>query len=85
MKEVFQYGWKKVRNYHADIVQNLCSNLEREVEVEKKRLIPSNQTVFRRRMGTLDNALNYLINRQVGMKGGKMVAVFVDLKAIFDR
>jgi len=34
----------------------------------------------------LDNVymLNYLINRQIGMKGRKMVAVFVDLKAAFD-
>ena len=29
-------------------------------------------------------ALNYLINRQLGKKRGKMTAVFVDLKAAFD-
>jgi len=29
-------------------------------------------------------ALNYLINRQLARRGGKMVAMFVDLKAAFD-
>jgi len=28
--------------------------------------------------------LNYLVNRQLGRKGGKVVALFVDLKAAFD-
>ena len=34
----------------------------------------------------MDNvyALNYLINRQLARKGGKMVAVSVDLKAAVD-
>lgn len=61
----------------------LGESLEREVE--KKNLIPQNQTSFRRRMGTMDNvfALNYLVNRQLRRKG-KMVAFFVDLKAAFD-
>jgi len=37
-------------------------------------------------MGTLDNvyALNYLVNRQIGQKGGKLVELFIDLKAAFD-
>jgi len=37
-------------------------------------------------MGTVDNiyAINYLINEQLGRKGGKLVALFVDLKATFD-
>lgn len=36
-------------------------------------------------MGTIDNiyVINYLINRQIGRKEGKM-AMFVDLKAAFD-
>lgn len=29
-------------------------------------------------------ALNYLINRQLGKKGGKMTTVFIDLRAAFD-
>jgi len=55
-------------------------------EIEGKGSIPPNQTGFRRGMGTLDNiyVINYLINRQLERKGGKLVALFVDLKAAFD-
>jgi len=55
-------------------------------EMEGKGMIPPNQTGFRRGMGTMDSiyVLNYIINRQIEKKGGKMVAVFVDLKAAFD-
>lgn len=37
-------------------------------------------------MGTIDNifVINYLINRQIGKKRGKMAALFIDLKAAFD-
>lgn len=37
-------------------------------------------------MGTMDNVyiFNYLVNRQVEKKGGKLVALFIDLKAAFD-
>lgn len=38
-------------------------------------------------MGTVDNiyVINYLINKQVvGRRGGRLVAMFVDLKAAFD-
>lgn len=37
-------------------------------------------------MGTLNQiyALNYIINRQLGRKGGKLTAVFIDLKTAFD-
>lgn len=55
-------------------------------EVEEKRLIPQNQTGFRKGLRTIDNifALNYLINRQLSRERGKMVAFFIDLKAAFD-
>ncbi|XP_071577718.1 uncharacterized protein [Temnothorax nylanderi] len=55
-------------------------------EVEEKGLLPPNQTGFRKGVGTTDNiyVLNYLINRQVNRKKGKMVVLFVDLKAAFD-
>jgi len=55
-------------------------------EVETKEMLPQSQTGFRKGIGTIDNifTLNYLINRQIGRKGGKMVAVFVDLRAAFD-
>lgn len=56
------------------------------VEVEVEGMIPPNQTGFRRGMGTIDNiyVLNYVINRQIAKKGGKLIAMFVDLKAAFD-
>jgi len=54
-------------------------------EVERKGMLPPSQTGFRKGMGTIDNIyiLNYLINRQIGRKGGKLIAVFVDLIAVF--
>lgn len=55
-------------------------------EMKEKRLIPQNQTGFRKGLGTIDNifALNYLINRQLSREREKMVAFFIDLKAAFD-
>lgn len=55
-------------------------------EVEGKELIPPNQTGFRKGLGTVDNiyVLNYIVNRQIEKKGGKLVALFVDLKAAID-
>lgn len=45
-----------------------------------------NQTGFRKGMETLDNiyVLNYIGNRQLDRRKGKLVALFVDLKAAFD-
>jgi len=55
-------------------------------EVEEKGILTANQTGFRKGMGTVDSifTLNYLINRQLIKKGGKLVALFVDFKAAFD-
>lgn len=55
-------------------------------EIEEKVMISHNQTGFRKGMGTIDNIyiINYLINRQIEKKGGRMVIMFVDLKAAFD-
>ncbi|KAL6418191.1 hypothetical protein ACFW04_012287 [Cataglyphis niger] len=55
-------------------------------EVEEKGLVPQNQTGFRRGLGTMDNIfiLNYLVNRQLSKKKGKLIAFFIDLKAAFD-
>jgi hypothetical protein len=56
-----------------------------EIECEEKKVIPQNQTGFRKGMGTMDNiyVINYLINRQLGRRK-KVVALFVDLRAAFD-
>lgn len=50
-----------------------------------KRVMPQNQTGFRKGMGTMDNiyVINYLINRKLG-RGKRVVALFVDLRAVFD-
>lgn len=55
-------------------------------EVREKGIILRNQTGFRKGMETMDNiyVINYLINKQLGKKEGKMLALFVDLKAAFD-
>lgn len=55
-------------------------------EVEGKVIILPNQTGFKSGMGTIDNIyiINYLINRQLEKKEGKLVALFVDLRAAFD-
>lgn len=54
-------------------------------EIEGKGLLPPSQTGFRKGMGTIDNiyTLNYLVNRQINIKGGKMIILFVDMKAAF--
>lgn len=56
-----------------------------EKEVEKTGGIPHNQTGFRTGMGTMDNiyTLNYIVNKNLGKKGGKLIALFVDFKAAF--
>lgn len=56
-------------------------------EVEENGLLQLNQTGFRKRLGTMDNiyALNYLINRQIDRGKGKMIILFVDLKAALTR
>lgn len=55
-------------------------------EVEGKRIIPRTQTHFKKGMKTMDNVyvLNYVVNRQIGRAGGKLIALFVDLRAAFD-
>jgi len=55
-------------------------------EVEGKGIIPPNQTGFRKGMGSIDNiyVLNYLVNKRLERKKGKVIAMFVDLKAAFD-
>lgn len=55
-------------------------------ETEEKRIIPHNQIGFRKGMGTMDNihVLNCIINKQLGKKEGKLIALFINLKAAFD-
>lgn len=49
-------------------------------ETESKGMIPHNKTGFTAGMVTIDNicVLNYLANRQLAMKKGRMIAMFVE-------
>lgn len=55
-------------------------------EMEKKGVLPPNQTGFRREVGTIDNiyVLNYIINKQLERRGGRLAVLFVNLKEAFD-
>lgn len=55
-------------------------------EVKERGIVPQNQIDFRKGMGVMDNiyALNYLVNRQLGIGKGSLATLFVDLKAAFD-
>lgn len=60
---------------------------ERLKEVmEEKEIIPRTQVGFRKGMETMENiyVINYVMNRQLGKKGGRLVVMFVDLKTAFD-
>lgn len=62
--------------------------------MEEKGVLPPSQTGFRKGLGTTDNIyviinyyinyINYLMNRQVNTKTGKMVILFVDMRIAFD-
>lgn len=54
--------------------------------MEEKGVLPPSQTGFRKGLGTTDNiyVINYLMNRQVNTKTGKMVILFVDMRVAFD-
>lgn len=54
--------------------------------MDEKGIVPQNQTGFRKGLCVMDNiyVLNYLVNRQLGIRKGDLAALFVDLKATFD-
>lgn len=66
--------------YAAALVERL------RIKVEEKGILSKSQASFRRGMGTVHQiyALNYLVNRQIRKKRGKMTVTFVDLWAAFD-
>ncbi|XP_036148444.1 uncharacterized protein LOC118647508 [Monomorium pharaonis] len=72
------------RGGEAVYAKILAERLEKEIE--EKSIMPENQAGFRSKRGTIDNiyVLNYLVNKNIDKKGGKLVALFVDLKAAFD-
>lgn len=54
--------------------------------MDEKGIVPQNQTGFRKGLCVMDNiyVLNYLVNRQLGIRKGDLAALFMDLKAVFD-
>lgn len=64
----------------------LTERLRKEVEGKGMLSKIGFRVGFRKGKGTMDNifVLKYLINRQLKKKGGKLIALFVDLKAAFD-
>ncbi|XP_020298257.1 uncharacterized protein LOC109862594 [Pseudomyrmex gracilis] len=71
---------KKKRVYAGVLAERL------RMEVEKKGLMGNNQAGFRKGRGAIDNiyVLNYLVNKNLSKKGGKLMAFFVDLRSAFD-
>lgn len=64
--------------------KNLVPGRLRE-EVDKGKMVPANQTRFRKGKETVDYifVLNYLVNTQITTKRSKMVPLFVDLRAFY--
>lgn len=56
-------------------------------EIEDKELTPETQAGFRSGRSTIDNIfiLNYVVNKELQVKGGKLCTFFADLKAAFDK
>lgn len=52
-------------------------------EMKRKGMLHPNQTGFRRGVGTIDNiyVLNYIMNRRLEKREGKLVVLSVDLRA----
>lgn len=57
-----------------------------EGDLERMEIMPQNQTGFRKGMGTIDNihGLSNIVNRKTETGGEMVVALFVDLKAVFN-
>ncbi|XP_070513035.1 golgin subfamily A member 6-like protein 22 [Cardiocondyla obscurior] len=80
-KVLEEAGWK---------ITNGCTrgdeNKKLRKDIEEKGIIPQSQAGFRRDMGTVDQIyeLNYLLNKKIKEKKGKMVIAFIDMRAAFD-
>ncbi|KAJ3650014.1 hypothetical protein Zmor_021727 [Zophobas morio] len=84
---------EKVENYRGITLLNTAYKLypmvlnERLVtEMNEKRILPENQAGFRRGRGAMDNVyiLHHLIEKELLKEGGRVYALFVDLRAAFD-
>ncbi|XP_033216952.1 uncharacterized protein LOC117172817 [Belonocnema kinseyi] len=84
---------KKVYEYRGITLMSVGYKMYAEVlrrrlerQLEEKGSIPQNKTGFSKGVGTIDNVyvFSYLLNRNLGWKKGKLVALFVDFKTAFD-
>jgi len=91
-KELERYG-KKVEEYRgvtltATLYKIYAGMLAERLrtDVEEKGIVPDNQVGFKKGKGTIDNVyeLNFIVNRNLEKRGGKIMAFFVDLRAAFD-
>ena len=92
---IFKKGDReKVSNYRGITILNTAYKiyamvLEKRLkeELEKNHIIPETQAGFRSGRSTIDNIfiLNYVANREIQKKGGKLYTFFADLSAAFDK
>lgn len=83
-KRIDEYrGITLLQTAYKVYVAVLAGRLRRQIE--NKGLLPPSQ-IGRKGLGTTNNlyVLNYMINRQMYGRKGKMVVLFVDLKTAFD-
>ena len=66
---------------YATIINNRLKK-----EIEEKKMLPDTQSGFRKERGTIDNIyiLKHAIDKEISQQGGKVYALFIDLKAAFD-
>lgn len=90
---IFKKGERReVKNYRGitlmDTVYKIYVNiLNRKLMEETEMKLQETQFGFRKERGSIDAIyiMNYIINRELKKKGGKVFAFFADLKAAFDK
>lgn len=90
---IYKKGEKSdVKNYRGVTLLSrtykiYASILNRRLEKELEGKLHEGQFGFRKGRGTMDAVyvLNYIVNREIAKKKGRLFAFFVDLKAAFDK
>ncbi|XP_024873766.1 golgin subfamily A member 6-like protein 22, partial [Temnothorax curvispinosus] len=86
MEDTMETLREKVQEENEEwLLSRSILNARLEKEVESK--LREGQFGFRRNRGTMDAVytVNYVANKELSKKGGKIFAFFVDLKAAFDK
>lgn len=91
---VYKSGDKsEVKNYRGITVTNTTYKIfakillkKLEIEVQEKQLLPLNQVGFVKGCSTIDNlvTLNFIIQKEIGKKRGKLYLLFLDLEKAYD-